>query len=172
VGELGHAVRGHGAAGVDVGVDERAQRGGALQGRIESKAELGGDGVVGSEPGRRDHLISLHNQVLGLDAVATLDVIAGQPDPITGQRHGPDAEAGDQLDAAVLDQVGQVGGESPPGGELVVGGVALADQGPGGGRADRPHDLGVRRLPLELGQGEQAGGAEWPAPTTTVRRPA
>ena len=164
VGELGDAVGGHGAAGVHVGVDDRAEGGRALQGRLQRQAQLGGDGVVGPEPGGRDHRIGLHDQVLGLDDLVALDVVAGQPDPVTGQRDGADAKAADQLDAAVLDQGGQVGGEPAPGREFVGLGAALADQWPGGGRADRPHDLGARRLLLELGQGEQAGRSRMAGP--------
>jgi hypothetical protein len=91
VGELGDPVGGHGAAGVDIGVDERAQRGRALQTGLKGQPKLGGDGVVGSEPGRRDHLIGLHDQVLGLDDVVALDVIGGQADPVAGRLDGVDS---------------------------------------------------------------------------------
>jgi hypothetical protein len=108
---------------VHVGIDERPERRGALQGWLQREPQLGGDGVVGPEPGRRDHLIGLHNQALGLDDVAS-EVITGQPDPITDRLHGADAKAGDQFDVAGL---GQVGGEPAPGGKLVGLGAALAD---------------------------------------------
>ena len=44
---------------------------------MQSKAEFGGNGVVGPEPGGRDHLIGLHDQLLGLENVVALEVIAG-----------------------------------------------------------------------------------------------
>jgi hypothetical protein len=158
VGELGDAVGGHAAAAVDVGVDQRAERGRALQRRLEAQPQLGGDGMVRAEPGGGDHPVGLHLQAAGVGEVVAVELVADQPDAVTGQRDGVDAEAGDQLDAAGLDQGGQVGGEPAAGGELVGFGAALADQRPRRGRADRPHDLGRRCRLLELGQREQAGG--------------
>ena len=107
-----------------------------------------------------------------LDDVVALEVIAGQPDPVAGRLDGVDSEAADELDAAGLDQGGQVGGEPAPGGELVGLGAALADQRPRGGRADRPHDLGPGACCWSSARASRLVAAEWPAPTTTVRRPA
>jgi hypothetical protein len=131
VGQLGDPVGGHGAAGVHVGVDERPERGRALQTGLKCQAELGGDGMVGPEPGRHHHLIGLHDQPLGLNVVA-LEVAAGQPDPVTDRLGRVDPEAADELDPAGLDQGGQIGGQSAPGRELVSFGTALADQRPRG----------------------------------------
>jgi hypothetical protein len=44
---------------------------------VQSKAEFGGNGVVGPEPGGRDHRIGLQDQLLGLEDVVALEVIAG-----------------------------------------------------------------------------------------------
>jgi hypothetical protein len=40
-----------GAAGVHVGVDQRGQRPGGFEDRVEVEAQLGGDAVVGPESG-------------------------------------------------------------------------------------------------------------------------
>ena len=57
VGELGGAVRVDGAAGVDVGVDERGQRDRGLEAVVEAQSQLGQDRVVGAEPGEADDLV-------------------------------------------------------------------------------------------------------------------
>jgi hypothetical protein len=120
--------------------------------------------VVGTEPGGGDHLVGLHGQPVGDGEVIAKELVADQPDSLAGRLHAADAEAGDQFDAAGVDQGGQVGGELAAGRELVGLGAALADQRPRDGRAHRPHDLGARDLLLQLGQGEQAGRGGMPGP--------
>ncbi|WP_187281180.1 hypothetical protein [Nonomuraea sp. C10] len=57
MGQLVHAVRAYGAAGVVVGVDERGPQAGGAQDRVQVQAEFGGDGVVGAEAGGRDDTV-------------------------------------------------------------------------------------------------------------------
>jgi hypothetical protein len=106
VGELGDTVGGHGAAGVDVGVDQWGQRGRALQGRLQAQAELGGDRVAGAEPGGGDHLVGLDSQAGGVGEVLAVQLVAEQPDAVAGRLDRVDPEAGAQLDAAAVDQGG------------------------------------------------------------------
>jgi hypothetical protein len=113
---------------VDVGIDERAEGGRALQGRLQGQPELGGNGVVRSEPGGGDHLVGLHGQAVGVSQILPVPLVADQPDPLVGRLHRADAEAGDQLDAAGVDLAALV--DAGRGWGVRRPGAALADQRP------------------------------------------
>ena len=130
-------MRRHGAAGVEFGVDQRAQLHRRLDGRVEVEPEFAEDVQVRAESGAGNHDVGL--QGAAVDGVRR--VTRGRPRCL----EGGDAEAGVQFDASGLDEPAQPGAELAAGGQPV--GVAAAVDLLGGRAADGPQDPRVRVPP-------------------------
>ena len=133
------------AAGVLVRVDQRRQRAGGAQDRVQVEAQLADDVVVGPETGRVHHRVRDDPPLAGGQLHAA----------VGGLLDGLDPEAADQLDPAGLHQVLQPGAERTAGREL-VGGAAAVGAGLVGA-AHHPDDLGARRLLGQVAQIQQRG---------------
>ena len=126
VRELVVAVRRHGAAGVQVGVDQRRERARRLDAVVELEAQLAQQRQVGPEAGGDDHLVGTSRRVA---------VVADQ------RPSRPDArvvEAGDELDRAVVDEAADRRAERAARGQPVV--AAAAEVQSAARAADRPDD--------------------------------
>jgi hypothetical protein len=134
------------AAGVLVGVNQRGQRPGGTENRVQIQAQLAGDGVVGPEPGRRDDPVDGDRLRVAAQAAAgdLYSAVVGHG------THYADGETGEQPDPAGLDVVAQHRVQRAAGGKRVVVASAV-----GTGRArcpDRPRNCGSGLL---LGEGGQ-----------------
>ena len=86
VAELVDAVRGHRAAGMDVGVDERGEPGRRLDGRIERNADLAKERKVGAESRGDDNAIDGFGDGNAAQRGIHQQAFARPPDALGGKR--------------------------------------------------------------------------------------
>ena len=141
------AVRRHRAAGMQVRVDQRSERLGALDPGIEVEPKLAREDEVGTLPGRDDDAVDRPERPRAVSRLAFEDhLLAGPP-------HRGGREAEDQGHLSAVDEILHVRAELAAGGQLVGEAAAVdADQV---GAAHDPHDLGLRVALGELREVDQ-----------------
>lgn len=142
---------------MELGVDERAQLCGCLDGRVQVQAELGEHGELWAKPGgRHQHIDTRFSFPVRGHRVNSQRVLAGEVG---------DGERGEDFDASGVDQRAQSGAECPACCEFVLLSAAVDASEVCG--ADGPDDRGGIVQSCEVQQ-----AAEWPAPVTMTRLPA
>lgn len=149
-------MRRHGAAGVELRVDQRRELPGGLQRRVQLKQHLVQDRQVGSEASGCDDRVHTGDA----SRPAAPDAVHGDGAGVDPERVG--GEVGHQLDRAGVDEGAQVAAELAAGGELV--GVAAAVEPARVAGPDRPHEGGSACFAGEFGQCQHSGGCRVPEP--------
>ena len=91
MGELPGAVRAHRAAAVLVRIDQRSERGGALEPWIEPEPDLAQHVEIGTEAGADNHFIDLNGALFALNRARDLE-------PVTMLLNGANAIRRDDRD--------------------------------------------------------------------------